>query len=130
MAVSQQTIEEQTVHVRVQVIDLNSFVLDLQVPNYLAARDLTQRIARDAGLDSHWNDGRRRLYWLRARGRLLQDHEALKDLGVVPNELVYLLPEPPPGGGVMEQVPDYPRTEGYTAKGILALFGSIILVVV
>jgi len=129
VAVSQQTIEEHTVNVRVQVIDMKSFILDLQVPNYLPARDLTQRIARDAGLDSHWPDGRRRLYWLRARGRLLEDHEALKDLGVVPSELVYLLPEPPPGSGVMEQVPDYPKNEGYMAKGIFALLGSIALVI-
>ncbi|MDI6772700.1 MAG: hypothetical protein QME77_08970, partial [bacterium] len=55
---------QQTVTVRVQVIDMNSFTLDLQVPTYLPARDLTQRIARDAGLDAYWDDGRRRLYWL------------------------------------------------------------------
>lgn len=129
MAVSQQTIEEHTVHLRVQVVDMHSFTLDLQVPNYLPARDLTQRVARDAGLFSHWPDGRRRLYWLRARGRLVQDHEALRDLGVVPGELVYLLPEPPAGSGVMEQPPDYPRNEGYSGKGLFALFTSILVVV-
>ena len=38
---------EQTVTLRVQVIDMRSFTLDLQVPTYLPAQDLTQRIARD-----------------------------------------------------------------------------------
>ena len=49
--------DSQTVTVRVQVIDMESFTLDLRVPNYLPARDLTQRIARDAGLEAHWADG-------------------------------------------------------------------------
>lgn len=116
---------QQTVHLRVQVVDLKSFTLDLQVPTYLPARDLTQRIARDAGLSAYWEGGRRRLYWLRARGRLLQDEETLGALGVVDGELVYLLPEPPPGSGVAEQVPDYPATRGYAGKGTLALVGSL-----
>jgi uncharacterized ubiquitin-like protein YukD len=120
--------EGNVVQVRVQVIDMKSFVLDLQVPTYLPARDLTQRVARDAGLDSHWDDGRRRLYWLRARGRLMGDDEKLSDLGVINGELVYLLPEPPAGSGVMEQPPDYPQTVGYAGAGWLALFGSLILV--
>jgi hypothetical protein len=107
---------------------MKSFTLDLVVPTYLPARDLTARIARDAGLESHWSDGRRRLYWLRARGRLLTDDENLGSLGVVPGELVYLLPEPPAGSGVHEQRPDYPETRGYAAAGIGPLLGSIAVV--
>lgn len=120
--------EQNTVNLRVQVIDMKAFTLDLQVPTYLPARDLTQRIARDAGLDAHWDDGRRRLYWLRARGRLMGDEEKLSDLGVVNNELVYLLPEPPAGSGVLEQPPDYPETRDYAGAGTLALLGSLMLV--
>jgi uncharacterized ubiquitin-like protein YukD len=119
---------DNVVNLRVQVIDMKSFTLDLQVPTYLPARDLTQRVARDAGLDSHWDDGRRRLYWLRARGRLMGDEEKLSDLGVVNNELVYLLPEPPAGSGVLEQPPDYPQTHDYMGAGTLALLGSLSLV--
>ena len=116
------------VNLRVQVIDLKSFTLDLQVPTYLPARDLTQRIARDAGLDAHWEDGRRRLYWLRARGRIMTDEEKLSDLGVIHNELVYLLPEPPAGSGVIEQPPDYPEQHPYGGAGTFALLGSLALV--
>lgn len=119
---------EQTVQVRVQVVDLQSFTLDLQVPTYLPAQDLTQRIARDAGLDAHWDNGQRRLYWLRARGRLLQNKETLGDLGVIPGELVYLLPEPPHGSGVVEQDPDYPETHDYAGSGIPALLGTLGLI--
>lgn len=121
---------QKTVTVRVQVIDLKSFTLDLQVPNYLPARDLTQRIARDAGLEAHWSDGRRRLYWLRARGRLVEDDETLGSLGVIDGELVYLLPEPPAGSGVVEQQPDYPENRGYPAQGTvrLILTMSVLLV--
>lgn len=113
------------VQLRVQVIDLKSFTLDLQVPTYLPARDLTQRVARDAGLEAHWADGRRRLYYLRARGRLLQDDERLDELGVVNGELVYLLPEPPAGSGVVEQSPDYPETHDYAGAGWFMMFGSL-----
>ena len=65
------------------IIDLQPFTLDMVVPDYLPARDLTQRVARDAGLGGFWEDGTRRKYYLRARGRLLNDDEKLKDLGVV-----------------------------------------------
>ena len=126
---TQPTQPQQTVTIRVQVVDLNSFTLDLQVPTYLQARDLTQRVARDAGLTAHWDGGRRRLYWLRARGRLLGDDETLADLGVIDGELVYLLPEPPAGSGVLEQTPDYPANQGYAGRGTLALVGSLFLVV-
>ncbi len=119
--------QQQTVQVRVQVIDMDAFTLDLQVPTYLKARDLTQRVARDAGLKAYWDDGRRRLYWLRARGRLLGDEETLGDLGVIDGELVYLLPEPPAGSGVIEQNPDYPPTRGYAGKGTLALVGALLV---
>lgn len=118
--------DQQTVQVRVQVVDMNSFTLDLRVPTYLPAKDLTQRVARDAGLDAYWPDGKRRLYWLRARGRLLQDNENLGDLTVINGELVYLLPQPPAGSGVLEQPPDYPENRGYAGKGTLALIGSVL----
>lgn len=117
-----------TVQVRVQVIDLHSFTLDLQVPTYLPSRDLTQRIARDAGLDSHWSTGKRRLYWLRARGRLLQGDETLGELGVIPGELVYLLPEPPHGSAVVEQDPDHPQTHDYAGSGVLALLATLFVI--
>lgn len=120
---------QQTVFIRVQVIDLNSQTLDLQVPTYLPARDLTQRVARDAGLGAYWDDGRRRLFWLRARGRLLKDDENLADLGVIDGELVYLLPEPPAGTGVVEQNPDYPEVRGYAGKGTLAVLGALAVTV-
>ncbi|MFH1464436.1 MAG: EsaB/YukD family protein [Pseudomonadota bacterium] len=120
--------DAQTVQVRVQVVDVQPRLLDLVVPAYLPAKDITARIARDAGLHPYWPDGRRRLYWLRARGRLLTDHENLGALGVVPGELVYLLPEPPAGSGVHEQTPDYPKTRGYAGQGALALLGSAVLV--
>jgi uncharacterized ubiquitin-like protein YukD len=121
---------EQTVQVRVQVVDVQSFTLDLQLPTYQPAQSLTQWIARDAGLDAHWADGRRRLYWLRARGRLLQNNETLGDMGVVPGELVYLLPEPPHGDGVLEQDPDYPETHEYTGSGFPALLFSLLTILV
>jgi len=121
--------EATVVNLRVQVIAMKSFTLDLQVPTYLPARDLTQRVARDAGLDAFWPDGRRRLYWLRARGRLLRDEEKLSDLGVINGELVYLLPEPPAADGVTEQQPEYPVNQGYAGAGLLALFGALALVV-
>lgn len=110
--------DSQVVTVRVQVVDMQPFTLDLQVPTYLPARDLTQRIARDAGLNAYWTDGRRRLYWLRARGRLIGDGENLAELNVVDGELVYLLPEPPAGSGVMERPPAYPENRGYRSTGM------------
>ena len=108
-----------TVSVRVQVIDLEPFALDMVIPTYLPAKDLTQRVARDAGLGAYWPDGTRRLFYLRARGRLLGDEEKLQDLGVVPFELLHLLPQPPPGSGVEERPPEYPPSRGYAAAGNL-----------
>lgn len=112
------------VQLRVQVVDLQPRTLDLQVPTYLRAGDLTQRIAQDAGLEAKWSDNKRRLFWLRARGRLLRDDETLGDLGVVNNELVYLLPEPPHGSGVVETPAEYPETHDYSGAGWLTLAGS------
>ncbi len=44
--------ESNTVQLKVQVIDMNPQTLDLQLPLYLRASDLSQRIARDAGLQA------------------------------------------------------------------------------
>lgn len=117
--------DQHVVQVRVQVIDLHPNTLDVQVPTYLPAADLTQRLARDAGLDARWPDGRRRRFFLRARGRLVREDERLADLGVVNGELVYLLPEPPPDSGVVEPPPDYPPNRGYVGQGLPALFLSL-----
>ena len=123
--------DARTVQVRVQVIEMEPFALDLVVPTYLPASDLTQRIARDAGLGAYWDDGTRRKFWLRARGRVMQDHERLDELGVIQYELVHLLPQPPPGTGVQERPPEYPKNKGYAAAGWgptlsgLALVGSL-----
>ena len=106
-----------TVPIHVQVIDLESFSLEMTVPTYLPARDLTQRVARDAGLGAYWEDGTRRIFYLRARGRLLGEGEKLEDLGVVPYELLHLLPEPPANSGLEEQAPEYPPNQGYAAAG-------------
>jgi hypothetical protein len=117
-----------TVPVHVQVIDLKPFSLDLVVPTYLPARDLTQRVARDAGLGAYWPDGTRREYWLRARGRLLEPEEKLQDLGVVPYELLHLLPQPPPGSGLEERPPEYPVNKGYAAAGNLNVVIGLVAV--
>jgi len=102
---------ETTVRLRVQVIDENPQILDLQVPTYLVARDLTQRIARDAGLSAWWSDRTRREYRLRARGRLVDGNEKLEAFGVVDGELVYLLPQPP-DERVVERPPEWPPRRG------------------
>src|SRR5690606_8320968 len=54
-----------TVQLHVQVLDVEPFSLDVELPTYLPARDLTQRVARDAGLGAYWEDGTRRRFWLR-----------------------------------------------------------------
>lgn len=120
--------EAGTVPVHVQVIDLEPFALDLVVPTYLPARDLTQRVARDAGLGAYWPDGTRREYFLRARGRLLGPDEKLQDLGVVPYELLHLLPQPPAGSGLEERPPEYPPNRGYAASGNLNIATSLAVV--
>lgn len=117
-----------TVQVHVQVIDLEPFSLDMVIPTYLPAKDLTQRVARDAGLGAFWDDGTRRKFYLRARGRLLEDHEKLEELGIVQGELLHLLPEPPEGSGVEERTPEYPPNRGYVGAGNAAVLGSLLLV--
>lgn len=117
-----------TVPVHVQVIDLEPFSLDMVVPTYLPAADLTQRVARDAGLGAYWEDGTRRKFYLRARGRLLEDHEKLEDLGIVPYELLHLLPQPPEGSGLDERPPEYPPNRGYAGAGNLNVVASLVLV--
>jgi hypothetical protein len=94
-----------TVPLRVQVIDRQPRLVDLVVPTYLGAEDLTARMARDVGLGGWWEDGSRRRFTLRARGRDLAPGERLEDLGIVPYELVYLLPEPRRGDPVVERPP-------------------------
>jgi uncharacterized ubiquitin-like protein YukD len=116
--------QAESIPLRVQVIDMQSVTLDIVVPTYLPARDLTQRVARDAGLNAFWPDGRRRRYWIRARGRVVGDDERLADVGVIAGELVHLLPEPA-GPEVVEQPPAYPETRDYPAGGNLALIGSV-----
>jgi uncharacterized ubiquitin-like protein YukD len=117
-----------TVPIHVQVIDLQPFSLDMVVPDYLPARDLTQRVARDAGLGAFWEDGTRRKFYLRVRGRLLTDEEKLRDFGVVPHELVHLLPQPPEGSGLEERPPEYPANKGYAGAGNLNVLGSMVVV--
>lgn len=119
--------DAQSIPLRVQVIDMKSRTLDLVVPTYLPARDLTQRVARDAGLQAYWPDGRRRRFWIRARGRVVGEDERLSDVGVIAHELVHLLPEPP-DGSVMEQDPDYPQTQGYPASGTLTVVVGLLSV--
>lgn len=114
-----------TVAVRVQVIDVEPFALDLVVPTYIPAKDLTQRVARDAGLGAYWEDGTRRLFWLRARGRVMGEEEKLQDLGVIPGELLHLLPQPPLGSGVMERPPEYPETHPYAGAGWVPVLSSM-----
>jgi hypothetical protein len=104
---SQAPRDAETVPVRVQVIDLQPRVVDVVVPTFLTAGDLTQRIARDAGLGAWWEDGTRRAFWLRARGRVLGPEERLVDVGVVPHELLHLLPEPRLGASVHEREPGW-----------------------
>jgi uncharacterized ubiquitin-like protein YukD len=122
--------DAQTVAVRVQVIDVEPFALDLVVPTYIPAKDLTQRVARDAGLGAYWEDGTRRLFWIRARGRVMGDDEKLQDLGVVQNELLHLLPQPPANSGVLERPPEYPAAKGYAGAGWVNVLGSVVLLFV
>ena len=122
--------DAQSIPVFVQVIDMDPFSLEIAVPGYLPARDLTQRIARDAGLGAYWEDGTRRNYYLRARGRLMNEEERLDDLGVVPYELLHLLPQPPEGTGVAERPPEYPPNRGYAGAGNLIIAGGLLFVLV
>lgn len=114
-----------TVQVRIQVIDVDAAALDMVLPTYLPAKDLTQRIARDSNLGAYWPDGTRRLFWLRARGRILDDAEKLDDLGVVHGELLHLLPQPPQGSSVIERPPDYPPKMRKPRSAVVNVIGSL-----
>lgn len=92
-----------TVSIRVQVIDVESSTLELIVPTYTPAKDITQRIARDANLGGFWPDGTRRTYRLRARGRMLEPDERLEMFNIVQHELLHLLPQPPEPVVVIER---------------------------
>ena len=116
------------VRLRIQVIDINPKQIDITVPRYLAADNLSQRIIRDAGLQSHWRSGYRRNYTLRARGRVLNPKETLEQLDVVDGEMIYLLPEPDERDGVLEQNPEYPEVKSYLGQGSLRLVLMIVLV--
>ncbi|MFK7929758.1 MAG: EsaB/YukD family protein [Myxococcota bacterium] len=119
-----QSADAGTVTVRVQVVDVESAALDLVIPTYLPAKDVTQRIARDASLGAYWPDGTRRAFWIRARGRLLGDDEKLQDLGVVNGELIHILPQPPPGSQVIERPAEFPRNTGYRGGNISVMLAS------
>ena len=114
-----------TVPLRVQVIDRQPRLVDLVVPTYLGVEDLTARMARDVGLGGWWEDGSRRRFTLRARGRDLQPGERLEDLGVVPFELVYLLPEPRRGDPVVERPPGvvWPDRTAYRMRDVVEAVG-------
>lgn len=118
--------DAQTVQVRVQVIDMEPFALDLVLPTYLPARDLTQRVARDAGLGAFWEDGTRRLFWLRARGRVVTDEEKLEIFQPVPGELLHLLPQPPIGSALAERAPEFPEMHGYAGAGWINVASTLL----
>lgn len=122
--------DAETVQVHLQIVDLQPKSLTLTLPAYLAASDLSQRIARDAELEAFWPDKTRRIYYLRARGRLMQPTERLKDLGVVPYELLHVLPEPPKDAGVEERPPEYPPNRGYAGAGNVNIAFSFLLILV
>lgn len=126
--------DAQTVQVRIQIVDVKPFALDMVIPVFITARDLTARIARDAGLPAFWEDNSRRLYWLRARGRVVQDNEKLSDFGLVPGELLHMLPQPPANSGILEQPIDLPDNYGYRGGSLAGIawngLGALALTVV
>ena len=122
--------DAKSVPVRVQIIDVESRALDVVISPYLTAGDVTQRLVTDAGLQTHWEDGSRRKYWLRARGRVLDEAEKLQELGVVPYELLHLLPEPPKGSDVVEREPEYPPNRGYAASGMVNIGWSLAVIMI
>jgi hypothetical protein len=119
-----------TVQIRVQVVDVEPAALDMIVPTYITAGDLSRRIAIDGNLGAFWPDGTRRLFWIRARGRILVEQEKLDDLGVVNGELIHILPQPPANSGVIERVPAIaPRPKG-TGKSIFRMIRGFLLLFV
>ena len=120
--------EQNTVSLRVQVIDMEPQILDLRLPTFLKSSDLSQRIAREAGLQSYWPDRTRKLYALRARGRLLQPNETLGDLGVINNELLYILPQIRPDSPLFEQKPEYPVESTHSAGKLGTLITLLVII--
>ena len=120
--------DAQTVTVHLQVVDMEARTLTLTLPDYLPASDLSQRIARDAELEAFWPDKSRRIYYLRARGRLMQPTERLKDLGIVDGELLHVLPEPPENAGLLEQPPEFPPNRGYAGAGNVNMAFGLVLI--
>jgi uncharacterized ubiquitin-like protein YukD len=117
-----------TVQVRIQVVDVDPAALDMIVPTYIAAKDLSQRIARDANLGAYWPDGTRREFWIRARGRILGGEEKLDQLGVLNGELLHILPQPPANSGVIERPPDLPSGQNNKFLSSLRLTRSVVAV--
>lgn len=115
-----------TVQIRVQVVDVDPAALDMIVPTYIAAGDLSQRIARDANLGAYWPDGTRRAFWIRARGRILGEQEKLDSIGVVNGELIHVLPQPPANSGVIERPPELMGEETPGLRGTLRMIRAII----
>lgn len=109
--------DARTITIRLQVIGPEPRSLDVEVPTYLTAADLSHRVATDVGLPALWPDNTRRRYWFRVRGRVMRDDEKLEQLGVVPYELVHMLPEPPQRTVVAERTPEYPNTHEWLAAG-------------
>jgi hypothetical protein len=120
--------EQNTVSLRVQVIDMEPQILDLRLPTFLKSSDLSQRIAREAGLQAYWPDRTRKLYALRTRGRMLQSNETLHDLRVVDNELLYILPQIRQGSQLQEQQPEYPAESSYAAGALSILLGLVVTI--
>lgn len=118
--------EQNTVSLRVQVIDMEAQILDLRLPTFLKSSDLSQRIAREAGLQAYWPDRTRKLYALRTRGRMLQPNETLHDLRVIDNELLYILPQIRRGSPLQEQTPEYPSESSYAAGALSVLLILIV----
>ena len=112
--------QQNTVLLRVQVIDMEPKKLDLRLPIFLKASDVSQRIAREAGLQAFWPDNTRKLYALRARGRLLHPNETLGDLRIMDNELLYILPQIR-SNTLKEQFPEYPEETNYAAGALSIL---------
>ena len=58
----------------------------------------------------------------------MEQHEKLEDLGVVPYELLHLLPEPPADSGLQERPPEFPVNRGYAAAGNVAAAIGLVVV--
>lgn len=116
------------VRLRIQVIDIEPRQLDVTVPRYIPVSDLSQRVVRDAGMQSHWPNRFRRHYYIHARGRMLEHSETLESVGLVDGELIYLLPQPDAQLGVLEQNPEYPEVKPYLGQGLTQLMLSLFAV--